>query len=244
MSSTMQKLIFLFISAVFLATTYSCSLFGGGSDEPSEVQLTVTVEPENSGDVNILSRTFLEGDSVNLAATPRNGFSFSEWTGSRPSSANPYNFVIQSDTELTANFLASSSNYTVNFMVSDDSHTQQLLFGLKEQGTEGFDNGLDLESPPPPPQDALHAYFVNGSLDLLHDLRNAETAAANWQLALQPSLSDSLTFSWNINSIVLNGTLTFSIPDISEEIDMTAVSEIKIHRDETNNLSVEYVLGL
>lgn len=239
----MQKLINLVLVGSFLMVGISCSLFGGGNDEPVEVQVTVSVEPENSGSVNFSSRTFLEGDTVTVVATANNGYSFIEWTGSRPSSANPYEFVVNSDTDLTANFQASSSNFEMTFLVSDDVNTQELRLGLREAASDGFDSGLDLESPPPPPQDALHAYFMTGTMDLLRDYRNVETSTATWQLALQPSAEDSVTFSWDLNSTVLNGTLIFSLPDISEQIDMTEATEIKVHRDETSNLSVDYQLG-
>lgn len=239
----MQKLINLVLLASFLAVCISCSLFGGGNDEPVEVQVTVSVAPENSGSVNFSSRTFLEGDTVTVVATANNGFSFTEWTGSRPSSQNPYEFIVNSDTDLTANFLASSSNFEMTFLVSDDVNTQELRLGLIDEASDGFDAGFDLESPPPPPQDALHAYFMTGSMDLLRDYRNVETPSANWQLSLQPSPADSITFSWDLNSSVLNGSLIFSLPDISEQIDMTQATEIKVHRDETGNLSVDYELG-
>lgn len=239
----MWKLVNLLLLVSFLAVGLSCSLLGGGDDDPEEFQVTLSVQPENTGSVNFTTRTFTEGDTVTVQATPRNGFSFTGWSGSRSSSANPFEFVINSDTDLTANFQASSSKFSVDFSVSDEVNTLLLEFGLDEDATEGFDTNLDLESPPPPPQDALHAFFSNGSLDLLKDYRNSEVGTAAWPIGFQPSTSDSVTFSWNLSSIVLNGSLTFSIPDIAEELDMTNVTEIKIHRDETNNLSIDYNLG-
>lgn len=239
----MQKLTKRVLIVSLLVVGTSCSLFGGGDDEPVEVQVTITVQPENTGSVSFTSRTFTEGDTVNVAATPNNGFSFTDWTGDRPSSDNPYEFVVTSDTDLTANFLATSSDFEANFLVSDDVNTQELRFGLDDAASDDFDAGLDLESPPPPPQDALHAYFMTGNLDLLRDYRNAEAQTASWQLAFQPSTSDSVTFSWDVSSVVLNGSLVFSLPDISEEIDMTQSNEIKVHRDETGSLSIDYQLG-
>lgn len=239
----MRKLVNLFLIVSFMAVGISCSLLGGGDDEPEEFQVTVSVQPENTGSVNFTSRTFTEGDTVSVLATPNNGFAFTGWTGGKTSSANPYEFVVTSDTDLTANFQASSSRFSVDFSVSDDVNTQELELGLEDGATDGFDAGLDFESPPPPPQDALHAYFNSGSLDLLRDYRNSEVNAAAWPLQLQTSPSDSVTFSWNVSSIVLNGTLIFSIPDISEQIDMTNVNEIKVHRDETNSMSIDYTLG-
>jgi uncharacterized repeat protein (TIGR02543 family) len=239
----MRNFVNLLLIISLSAAGLSCSLLGGGDDEPEEYQVTLSVNPENTGTVNFTSRTFTEGDTVSALATPQNGYSFNGWTGSRTSSANPFEFVITSNTDLTANFQASSSKFSVDFSVSDEVDELLLEFGLDDDATDGFDNNLDFESPPPPPQDALHAYFNNGSLDLLKDFRNSEVSMAAWPLGFQPSTSDSVTFSWTVSSIVLNGSLTFSIPDISEELDMTEVTQIKIHRDETSNMSIDYALG-
>lgn len=239
----MRRITLFVIIAVAMLINYSCSLFGGGADEPGPAQLTVTVEPENGGNVNITSRTFTEGDSVTVSANSNKGFSFIEWRGTRQSDLNPFSFVIQSDTDLTASFLATSSDYRVNFFVADNSNTVDLQFGQKDGASEDFDNGLDFESPPPPPQDALHAYFQTGSIEFLRDFRNSEVSSATWVLEIQPGTSDSLTFTWSISEVVLNGPLTLNIPDLSQEIDMTEATEVKIHKNEINNLSIDYVLN-
>ena len=91
--------IFLFIFKYSLITALiSCS------EEVKTYQLNVTIDPINSGEVTPKSSVYEEGSSVNLLASPNEGYTFSSWSGNISSEENPLLFQINSDINITAKF--------------------------------------------------------------------------------------------------------------------------------------------
>ncbi|MDZ7690178.1 MAG: hypothetical protein U5K69_03305 [Balneolaceae bacterium] len=207
--------------------------------EPVPVEFDVSITPPNSGRISLLgSQSFESGDTVTVRAEPFQGFSFSEWTGGEQSTDNPFTFVIEEDTDLIANFIASSSDYQVNFLVSDTTDTlDDLSLGLREQATDGVDD-IDVEMPPPP-AGGLHAYFQS-DVDLAKDFRNAAASSVTWDMQLQAGQGDSLFFSWEIQANILNGSLVIRNEDSSVEVNMEDESELSVHTDEADHLLIEY----
>lgn len=62
----------------------------------------LTVESSNGGSVNINEGSYVEGEKVNLIATPNSGYTFVGW--SNGSNENPLILTLNSDTNITANF--------------------------------------------------------------------------------------------------------------------------------------------
>lgn len=229
-----------------LAYFTACSIGGSDGDEepePVPVEFNVSISPQNSGRVSLLgSQSFESGDTVTVNAEPFQGFSFSEWTGGEQSTDNPFTFVIEEDTDLIANFIASSSDYQVNFLVSDTTDIlDDLSLGLREQATAGID-AIDVEMPPPP-AGGLHAYFQSDA-DLAKDFRSATAPSAMWDMKFQAGQGDSLFFSWDVQANILNGSLVIRNEDSSIEVNMEDESELSIHTDEVDHLLIEYELGL
>lgn len=236
-----KPILLLLCMAYFSACSVGGS--GGGEDEPEPVpvEFNVSISPQNSGRVNLGSQSFESGDTVTVRAEPFKGFAFSEWTGGEQSSNNPFSFVIRGDTDLVANFIATSSDYQVNFLVSDTTDTlDDLTLGLREQAADGIDE-LDVEMPPPP-AGGLHAYFSN-SVDLAKDYRSATASSATWDMQLQPGQGDSLFFSWQLQANILNGSLSIRNEEASIDINMEDETELAVHIDDVDHLTIEYQLG-
>ena len=114
----MKKLIFLFLGLTFI----SC---GGGDDEdvtPVEVtpepvtieKFTLTVSATEGGSVDTTGGSFDAGTSVNLTATPQNGYVFSGWSGDSTADENTITITVNGNLTITANFNAITYQLTVN----------------------------------------------------------------------------------------------------------------------------------
>jgi hypothetical protein len=94
------------ILLLILIISIGCS--GESTDEIKEsVEVIIkkydlTVESSNGGSVNINEGSYVEGEKVNLIATPNSGYTFVGW--SNGSNENPLILTLNSDTNITANF--------------------------------------------------------------------------------------------------------------------------------------------
>ena len=82
------------------------SEFGLGNAPEIQKTYTVYVEAEEGGTVSG-GKEAVPGESVTVTAVPDNGYEFVNWTdaeGNIVSEANPYEFEVESDISLTANF--------------------------------------------------------------------------------------------------------------------------------------------
>lgn len=215
----------------------------GGGNETVTYSLSTTISPVNSGSVAPASGTFDEGSQVQVEATPANGYTFTEWTGDVSSTDNPLSFSIDDDTELTANFKAVSSSYIVSLELSDaDNSMSDLSFGQWPDASDEADE-RDLDSPPPPPEDALHGYFKTNGRELFKDIRNAESTPQSWNLQIQVGTGAEITLSWAIDAEYLLGTLILKNADSSVEVDMTAQTEITLPSATADSVMIEYQLS-
>jgi len=236
------------ISARFLLVTCialffaSCSILGGGDDTPT-FNFTANVSPSDGGSVDPSSGSFKEGETVSVQATPNTGFQFDDWSGDKTSSSNPLSFTITSDTEVTANFSPLQSSYEVVMTVADGANSMTLKFGQNNLSTSGFDSGNDKESPPPPPDGALHSYFKGSNNDLLYDFRSDTSLSETWNMEFTLGTGTDLELSWNItaNTSPLPGTLTLRNGDSSIDVDMNDQSSVTVPSSGgSGSLIIEY----
>ena len=103
-----KKLIFLLLGLILI----SC---GGGDDEdvtPIQVtpepvvieKFTLTLSATEGGSVDTAEGSFDAGTSVNLTATPQNGYVFSGWSGDSDSNENSISITVNGNLTFTANF--------------------------------------------------------------------------------------------------------------------------------------------
>jgi len=84
--------------------------------------LTVTCEPNGGGSLTLSptaeANQYKAGTSVELTATPADGYIFGTWGGDLNGSTNPASVTMDSDKEITANFVLPASEKPADFSVS------------------------------------------------------------------------------------------------------------------------------
>ena len=66
--------------------------------------ITISVNPAESGDVSPSSSSVLDGTDVSFKATPKKGYVFTGWSGSITGTENPKTVTVTQDMNVTANF--------------------------------------------------------------------------------------------------------------------------------------------
>ena len=121
------------------------------TEEIKKFQLDVSINPTNSGEVSPMSGVYDQGSSINLSATPNDGYEFSSWSGGISSNDNPLSFQLNSDIKVVANF----SEVDLNSDIDNDGVKNEddkcpdtpLGFLVDENGCQiknEFDNSFSL----------------------------------------------------------------------------------------------------
>lgn len=72
---------------------------------PVTFTLTVSVTPNNAGTISPQSGEYIEGSTVTLRANSSSDFEFESWTGNLSGSENPLTIIMDSNKNITANFV-------------------------------------------------------------------------------------------------------------------------------------------
>lgn len=236
---------------IFLFTFWGCGSDGGtgadnrGTDndpEPVEYNLSVLKSPSEGGSVDPTGGTFEEDTEVTVEATANEGFVFRDWTGDVSSGDKSVTFTITEDTEITANFDDLRSVYTVQMFAITTKDTVDLRFGQSSDGSDGFDDGVDQDAPPPPPEGALHAYFIVEDLNLYRDFRSNLDQQVEWTLQYQVASGESLNLEWEfVNNSQLEGNLLLT-DESGNEVDMRNETTYTITGSSSGTVSINYSL--
>lgn len=214
-------------SLVLLLVLGACDIVGGGNNDDDgggseTVTLTTAVTPDGSGTVDPSEGEFETGQEITVQASANDGWIFDGWTGDIESADNPLVFTIEENTSLTANFRQTQSAFTDSLTVSDGTNQTRLALGMAENATEGYDDGLDVEAPPVPPEGAFYGQFAITDYNLLTDIRDVGQGTTVWTLEFAPSGSNSISLSWDIDDSNITGTLTLvdNVDNPTEEVNM------------------------
>lgn len=215
------------------------------NNEPVEYTLSVSADPSEGGTVDPANESFEANSEVTVTANPNENWKFRGWSGDIESEENPLTFTISEDTELTANFNDQRSEYrmaiSLNHTYEYDSRFH-FYFGQSSSATRGYDE-LDDKAPPPPPNDAFHAYFETDSLDLFDDFRSDTSTNTTWDLKYQIKESDDLIMTWEtLDATKARGELTMTDEDQSFEIDMFEQTTDTIRGTTEGTLIINYKL--
>jgi len=192
--------------------------------------LSVSANPSEGGSVDPSSGSYFEGTKVTVEAIPSSGWRFTGWSGDINFQNSTVEIEMTSDTDMTANFEEKARAYSNQIEVTNGSYSESLTFGMDENATAGFDNGLDEESPPPPPQGSFYANFKIDNYDLFKDYRPVTQQETVWEINFGMGESSSVTLNWDFSSSNHAGDLTLvdDIDNPSIEVDMSAQDSYQV----------------
>ena len=126
---------------------------------------------------------------------------------------------------------AASPIWRENITVTSGTFVQVVTFGTDENGSDGYDQGLDLPAPPPPPNPVVDVYFaIEDSLfDRLYgDIRyilNAADPERIWTLQVLSKNEDAL-LAWD--PAALPADIIFTLSAAGSEYDMKEVASVSL----------------
>ncbi len=225
---------------IFILATLSIMIAGCGevAAPTDRVNISIIVAPSTAGNV-LTSGGDEVGATAEFLAVANEGWRFSGWTGDVESADNPLNVELQSDIELTANFEVLSNNYRFDMQLTDGT-TAELAFGQKPGATDSFDSGIDLEAPPAPPEDVLHAYLDSNERDLRYDFRNSLNSEIVWELVVEPGETGVVDINWSRDDGFFEGSMVLTDDEGSFEIDMLESSQATLEVNSTRNLQIQF----
>lgn len=177
---------------ILMAVPAGCNIFEESDSLPV---LSVLVTPTTAGSVLTAGMGDESGD-VQLTAIPNTNWQFSHWSGDVDSNENPLLFNLNENKEVFANFVISGSESGIALIITDGQFLSNLRFGKVAGATDGFDSGMDMEAPPPPPSGVLYAWFEGGDRRLLRDFRNPFNTIVEWELHITPGNTSTINIAW------------------------------------------------
>ncbi|MDZ7682612.1 MAG: hypothetical protein U5J63_13105 [Fodinibius sp.] len=179
-------------------------------------------------------------EEVTVEAMASEGWEFTGWSGDSSSAENPLTITITSNTELTANFTQVAQSYSNTIEVTNGSYTETLTFGMESAATAGFDNNIDEEAPPQPPQGSFYANFKIDGYNLFQDFRAIQKEQTVWEINFGMGERNSVTLSWNFKQSDYTGDLRLvdDVENPSVDIDMGDESSHEITDSSVNELFI------
>ena len=155
--------------------------------------------------------------------------------------------VTDSDDEDDENGLSSDdpeirSDYQFNLTVSAGDHVVELTFGQIEGATNSFDPGLDLEAPPAPPENVIHAWFENDGRNLFKDYRDQESQELIWPLMIDPAGFELILLEWSREISDLPGNVVITNTAGSVSVDMMNENFTEITVEHLDGLQIEFLV--
>lgn len=237
----------IYVTVVSLLLVAGCSSSptsnedNNNNNEPTEYSLSVSANPSEGGSVDPSSGTYEEGTEVSVEASANEGWAFTEWTGDQESTDNPITVTMDSDMELTANFEDQRSKYKMEVLAIEAEDTLGLQLGQLEDASQGYDDNMDQEAPPPPPEGALNAYFEVNDLDLLKDFRSYTSKQEEWTLQYQVESGQDLQLEWQLlDDTKTPGSLTLTDESGSFEVNMFEESSYTVSGTTSGTLLIKY----
>ena len=192
-------------------------------DDTDIVEMTATVTPEKAGDVNPKKGAYIVGKEITVVTEAVDDrWEFTGWEGDTTASVDSLTFTIVRDMDLIATYEVPSSAFANRITVSDGLNSRDVVFGMHEDATSGFDSGIDKELPHRPPEDSFYRRFNIPDYGLKEDFRSISAEQTIWELEVSPEGERTITLEWDFSSSEHIGTLmlTDDPENPSVEIDM------------------------
>ncbi|TVR19188.1 MAG: hypothetical protein EA391_01150 [Balneolaceae bacterium] len=134
------------------------------------------------------------------------------------------------------------SNYQISVSVTADGQAVDLVFGQIDGASNSYDPGIDLESPPAPPGEVLHAWFVNDGRPLMKDFRDRNAAQVIWTFNIDHAGHEELRIEWSAEITELPGRLSLTYSEGLIVDDLTEESVVILTPAELDGLQIEYLV--
>lgn len=261
----MKKLLFYFM---VLIMTISCS-----EDEPIiTYQLTTGASPSETGIISPESGSFVDGESITLKATPNEGYSFVEWTGSASGAENPIIIQMNSNKSIQAVFkvndddndgVANDLDKCPDTPIGEDVNEDGCSASQKDSDNDGVMDDLD-ECPDTPegdkvdekgcsikmtyvPDDAFEQYLIDSNLDdVLDDYVVTENISELTNLSLRSEWVKGIKDMTGIEDFVKLETLEVTSQELTT-IDVsknTALKKLDLWENQITSIDLSNNLDL
>jgi uncharacterized repeat protein (TIGR02543 family) len=211
------------------------------------VDMTAIVSPEEAGTVNPPEGTYFSGREITVEAISADShWVFTGWTGDTTASDDSLTFHITRNMNLIANYEIPKEDlgqaFTNLITVTDGVNTKDVLFGMKEGATSGYDSGIDQDLPPRPLEGSFYRRFNIPDYGLKEDYRAISGQETIWELEVSPETGRTITLNWDFSNTNHVGSLmlTDDLENPSFEIDM---KEQNSHSLSTEIASVVYIIS-
>lgn len=212
-----MKLFLTFLLLSFMLT--NCPT----EDDTDIVDMTATVSPEEAGDVNPKQGSYIAGSEITIETEAVDDrWEFTGWEGDTTASDDSLTFTIVRDMDLIATYEIPSEAFDNSITVTDGLNSKEVVFGMHEDATAGFDSGIDKELPPRPPEGAFYRRFNIPDYGLKADFRAVRGEKTIWELEVAPEGDRSISLEWDFSNTNHLGTLTLTddLENPTTEIDM------------------------
>jgi len=141
-----------------------------------------------------------------------------------------------------------SQDFDIPIKVTDGTNNQILTIGVDPNGTDGYDSGLDIFAPPPPPTGAFDARLEWQGEQYITDIRDNSTEDKTYVMKYQPATGGEIILSWD--NMALNDLGTFVIVDnitgLLFNLDMTTTNSLAISSSQyiNNGLRIQVNIKL
>lgn len=132
---------------------------------------------------------------------------------------------------LVLSFHLLGQEFLVPLQVTDGNQNSTLQIGIHPNGTSGFDVGLDILAPPPPPAGAFDARLSWDNTDYFTDVRDNQNNEKTFVMTYAASTGHGpIVISWDSASLSSLGTfiITDNVTGQLFSLDMTTASSLDI----------------
>jgi hypothetical protein len=124
-----------------------------------------------------------------------------------------------------------SQDFEIPIKVSDGTFSDTLVIGVNPDGTDGYDDTLDILAPPLPPSGAFGTLLEWNYEQYYKDIRDNSTTEKTFQLHYQESSGGAIVLNWDSTGLSQLGT--FIIQDRFDgsyfSLDMTTTNTLDVY---------------
>ncbi|RKY67774.1 MAG: hypothetical protein DRQ24_12455 [Candidatus Latescibacterota bacterium] len=129
--------------------------------------------------------------------------------------------------------------FSIPITVTDGTHSIDLTIGVDPNGTNGYDPGLDLYAPPPPPSGAFDARLSIGGEDYITDIRDNTAAEKQFHMSyVAASGLGPIVLTWDAAAVA---ALPIDSIKIVDDITGTLFGPIDMKVDNTLTVTSPFI---